>query len=632
MSAGYYGESRLDQVLAIEKKKDGVWEQCAWYSHPDLHDELVLNVDGPFATVATAETLAIRILIVGDRNAGKSTLLHSFMNAHDRDWLWLSSVFPVLSGAFSNVRYGPQGPFILNGEQPPRDELPYLDTDVARCTLVLTKEDYLFFCQEFSLPMTHLTQQHDYVALELYELGGDHLDAMMNQTPISEMHAAALAKSKALLEKVSSLAYFVNCTQLNSAPENGLRQLEHRLKWLREQSTCNISLFLSRLPPTVAEECQLLAKFSSILKEKSQQRFTQEKISSSIQYKENDNTRTHLLYEAIRLDDEGTVLSHGLQELLAHKYPELGVTRVRPARHVTLSHAQQSSVHVPGLISVLVALCRSHAVVSTHSTWLELFTCAIQAASTLHCAPDSYVFAPAVSPAHFAEWLEDAEQRHTCCGGGGVHKMPAHLALSRFAEAAKALVIAAFLHRSDADGHAYPRVILKVGERQYTVTNKTTTTFRESNNTTNIAFFAQAGQGQSIAEAYYVRAPLFPPLSNLLSRCLEHDLVDYTFPPILKPELLLASEKLDAAILHALNSPSDDMKSWLHHVLWLAEDRILLYSLQHAYSFDEDTPVVVDAGDTIDQDKLPPSSSSSVVDLEQLLQIDLRCRRCDSSQ
>ena len=68
---------------------------------------------GPLFSAAlarSASVAAVEFVIAGDRNAGKSTLLHAFVCAQDREWLRLTSVLPVLSGDFVNARFGFAGP------------------------------------------------------------------------------------------------------------------------------------------------------------------------------------------------------------------------------------------------------------------------------------------------------------------------------------------------------------------------------------------------------------------------------------------------------------------------------------------------------------------------------------------
>jgi hypothetical protein len=39
------------------------------------------------------------------QNAGKSTFLHSFTYEHDRNWLEINSILPIISSSFCNTRF-----------------------------------------------------------------------------------------------------------------------------------------------------------------------------------------------------------------------------------------------------------------------------------------------------------------------------------------------------------------------------------------------------------------------------------------------------------------------------------------------------------------------------------------------
>ncbi|CDJ65256.1 hypothetical protein, conserved [Eimeria necatrix] len=65
-----------------------------------------------------------------------------------------------------------------------RDELPFLDSDVARSAALLTAEDFAFFCNEFGIHQEQprglrlKVNKSRYVLLHFLEFGGDHLDRM----------------------------------------------------------------------------------------------------------------------------------------------------------------------------------------------------------------------------------------------------------------------------------------------------------------------------------------------------------------------------------------------------------------------------------------------------------------------
>ncbi len=59
------------------------------------------------------------------------------------------------------------------------DEPPFIDTDLARATLVLTVDDFAFFVAENGLDpalVTSAPQDTVYYIVQFIELGGDHLD------------------------------------------------------------------------------------------------------------------------------------------------------------------------------------------------------------------------------------------------------------------------------------------------------------------------------------------------------------------------------------------------------------------------------------------------------------------------
>ncbi|CAE8596016.1 unnamed protein product, partial [Polarella glacialis] len=95
---------------------------------------------------------ARRFLLLGDQNAGKSTMLHSFCREGDPGFMQLSSLLPILSSSFLNTRLVPRG-LLGPGVDPNealslvRDEMPFMDTDIARGIVLLTLENFVFFCQ-----------------------------------------------------------------------------------------------------------------------------------------------------------------------------------------------------------------------------------------------------------------------------------------------------------------------------------------------------------------------------------------------------------------------------------------------------------------------------------------------------
>jgi len=579
-------EERLSLVLPIERSSDGVWQQKARYSQPDLHDELVLDIDGPFSSVASAETYVVRFVVTGDRNAGKSTLLHAFVNAHDRDWLRVTSLLPVLTGTFANARFaGAFEPSV------PRDELPYLDTDVARCTLVLTREDFLFFLREFDLPVVGEMATYDYAAIEFLELGGDHLDAMIQRggsgekkkqhTAASALHAAALDKSTDIVTTVDRFAYFLNCDALIAATtteeeqgkessssssssssgkggkkNQGRRGIDvdrwneviGRLRWLRNTSRRfeSMTLFASRLPsdldPFIVADLERRAyEGGPPPPEKTTDKDEGNDDEEHAYDDDDDDPERRAVVEAVRRDDAGTPVTRALLSLLRRRHPELGVAAVRPARHVRPGHAERSSVDVPGLASVLVSLFRrdlasSRAPNVDRAVRAALFRCAANAAETIG---DDNVFAPFVAAADFQSWLDDDDDdddeqcqqgcscRHRFDAGTVV---PPHLALARFEPAAATLLDRGLLVRRVARGHADVAVCVTDDEdRTLAVIAPSRLPpgddDRRDNDTRHDVVYAQRGGPAAPSRKTAVRAPLFPPLLRLIQRCFDNDLL-----------------------------------------------------------------------------------------------------------
>lgn len=102
----------------------------------------------------------------------------------------LSSLLPVLSSSFLNTRLVPRSR--VSGElrtlSEVMDEMPFMDTDIARGVLLLTLENFAFFCAEFGIsslgPGMSVTDLDgvQFVALQFVELGGDHLDRLVRFT------------------------------------------------------------------------------------------------------------------------------------------------------------------------------------------------------------------------------------------------------------------------------------------------------------------------------------------------------------------------------------------------------------------------------------------------------------------
>eukprot|EP00439_Symbiodinium_sp_Y106_P056762 s2712_g7.t9 len=238
----------VDGVPPIVRGRFGLEQRCA-YKHPDLYDEEVPEIDLETA-VAQPELgagCAVRsFVLLGDQNAGKSTMLHSFCRNGDAGFMQLSSLLPILSSSFLNTRMVPeswlQGQDDINQLSLVRDELPFMDTDIARGLVMLSVENFAFFAQEFGLwdpsrmdeapEFMKFDPQVRFVTLQFTELGGDHLDRLLlflrgdlatvraaepraleseaEEGFWADMHEVLSASLK-LLQETTRTAYFINC-------------------------------------------------------------------------------------------------------------------------------------------------------------------------------------------------------------------------------------------------------------------------------------------------------------------------------------------------------------------------------------------------------------------------------------
>ncbi|CDJ31163.1 uncharacterized protein EMH_0035130 [Eimeria mitis] len=121
-----------------------------------------------------------------------------------------------------------------------RDELPFLDSDVARSAALLSAEDFAFFCNEFSLQVQQQQQQHQlhglwrkvndnrYVLLHLLEFGGDHLDRMHSFYNLdgSRNSMASSSSSTSNSTCCGKCAFSSNCSKCDQAAAAALLRRE----------------------------------------------------------------------------------------------------------------------------------------------------------------------------------------------------------------------------------------------------------------------------------------------------------------------------------------------------------------------------------------------------------------------
>eukprot|EP00899_Mesostigma_viride_P017292 jgi/Mesvir1/25564/Mv01798-RA.3 len=201
--------SKLDS-LPIERNELGYFQRSR-YQNPDLCDEEVMELDTPFAMHVASGTRMLTFLLLGDQNAGKSSFIHSFCYADDPSYLTLQSYLPILSASFHNARF-----LSRSSDVPARDELPFLDTDIARASFLMTVDSFSFFLQEFGIQgWDDLEPDLRYVMVQFIELGGDHLDQMMSgRAHCADAMGDTLERSLSLLQEARKTVYFVNCQTL----------------------------------------------------------------------------------------------------------------------------------------------------------------------------------------------------------------------------------------------------------------------------------------------------------------------------------------------------------------------------------------------------------------------------------
>ena len=219
------------------------FEQRRTWSNPDLYHEEVVDLESPFHLVHSSGSVFGRtVLVVGDQNAGKSTFLHAFVHAEDRNWTRLNSQLPILEAAFLNSRFLPE-------HNVPMDELPFIDTDIARTTVLVGMDDWNFLLDENGLAPEDTKCAA--LCLQLIEIGGDHLDRMMNLDSVQDAKLRRICgESLQLLAAADKVVFILNGAQLHRDPLA-------RFEFLRQQNPrLELQVFLSR--EKSSDQCQEL--------------------------------------------------------------------------------------------------------------------------------------------------------------------------------------------------------------------------------------------------------------------------------------------------------------------------------------------------------------------------------------
>ena len=545
--------------LPVERNAmEGVWMQATNYAQPDLHEDLTVEVDGgPLAEFAPAGTAVVSVAIVGDRNAGKSTFLHAFVNERDRDWLKVTSVLPAISGSFRNARYGTVGPCVPGGA--PLAEAPYIDTDVACATAVLTIEDFAFFCNDFGLPdLLASVADASYVALRFVELGGDHLEALVNGPPpaASSLLLAALEKSRAALARADAVAYFADARRLDDAA--AVAALRARLGWVRSLNDATVTLYASRGAEDDAAP------------------------ESASDGDESDDEAKAAILRRFRRDGRLRGRAAALRASLGDV-----VERCRTANVVRAGHGPGGSrLDVEGLFSVLLSLLAGASRASDDGAGLapgarllasHVFEACAAASRAGEVAADGAVeVRPWVARRDFADYVGDRDpgSSRACCAGAV--DVAAQLALPKFDAIARDLCARGVLVAYGGRGHGDVAVVVeRPGESDAVFAPDGPDD--DAREPAPPACALVTGAASEASAPFACRAPFHPRLRELLHRCVAHGLVlgaRDAFPAALEPELEAVRAALDADLDAAV--ARDDAR----RALFLAEEVLAVAALR----------------------------------------------------
>ena len=551
----------MDLVTALPIERNATecsWTQRSSYAQGDLHEDLVADISDAVPINAAPDVEVRTIAIVGDRNAGKTTLLHALINEHDRDWLRVSSLLPIVAGVFENRRYG-GGP--CSPERPPVAEPPYLDTDVASCTALLSAEDFRFLCSEFE-GIEACSSTSAYVALRLVEVGGDHLEALVGQATPTQLPLleAALERSKSVLAKADAHAYFLNAKSLveeGDAPA----KLAQRIDWLRALSgDAKVSLYVSREPDHVdiAKIIDALPPTSSVVGEED---------NFDDNDDDDDDAERRAVLAALRRDAQATPLCRALKE-------RLPVVSARSVHHVRPGHGAESRVDAAGLVALVVSLLRRRRQVPDEDASQRYFArhvteCCAMAATTV----EDGVNDPWVDARRFGDFVGARDGGNSCCGNASV-AVAAAPASRRFGDVAAGLCERGVLVRHARHGHA-----------AVVVRGDGFTLVPPSQGCKRAASAMDVDQPMEIpgvappaaSDTLFCRAPFSPALRRVVRKATEHGLVagpSDDLPAALKPALADAIAALDRDLAGALAALDASKPASLRRVLWYAEERI----------------------------------------------------------
>ena len=219
--------------MKIEKVKYGYQQMNKFINNDLYHEEVVefSEAGSIFQQKYGKKTVTLSFLLLGDQNAGKSTFIHSFTNDKQSSihFLQLYSILPILASSFINMRF-------LSHKNITKadlmDELPYMDTDIAKGTILLSIESFFFFLNEYDIDaqlyLSKIPADTEYICIQLIEIGGDHFDRLIQFQSASQKQPEnefkqhieeIMFNSNRMLSNSHKSIYFINCKTLFN-PEN----------------------------------------------------------------------------------------------------------------------------------------------------------------------------------------------------------------------------------------------------------------------------------------------------------------------------------------------------------------------------------------------------------------------------
>ncbi|MHA2102732.1 MAG: hypothetical protein ACW981_04855, partial [Candidatus Hodarchaeales archaeon] len=108
---------------------------------------------------------------------------------------------------FINTRFVNEGEDFI-------DEPPFIDTDIGRGTILFNREDFEFVLRENDIKQIELTAKTRYVLINFIEVGGDHLDRIINNKDLNKDVQELTSQTKEILRHAHQVMYFINFKEL----------------------------------------------------------------------------------------------------------------------------------------------------------------------------------------------------------------------------------------------------------------------------------------------------------------------------------------------------------------------------------------------------------------------------------